>query len=170
MLPILADYLNRLEVVHADMRRTLEGLPQEALDWSPGPDISSIAVLAAHTAGALRYWIGDVAGQAPSGRDRSAEFRTQDVDAAALIVRLDAALDHSRSVLERLALPDLEATRISLRDGKEYTIAWALAHALEHTAVHLGHMHITRQLWDHRETPAPAARPPHTAGEGRSQA
>ena len=158
MLPILADYLNRLEVVHADMKRTLEGLPQEALDWSPGPDINSMAVLAAHTAGALRYWIGDVAGQAPSGRDRPAEFRTQDVDAAALIARLDAALDHSRGVLERLALPDLEAKRISPRDGKAYSVAWALAHALEHTAVHLGHMQITRQWWEQRETPAPAAR------------
>lgn len=149
MLPILADYLNRLEDVHADMRRTLEGLPQEAFDWSPGPDINSLAVLAAHTAGSLRYWIGDVAGQAPSGRDRPAEFRTQDVDAAALIARLDAALDHSRGVLERLALPDLEARRI-LPDGKEYSVAWALAHALEHTAVHLGHMEITRQLWEQR--------------------
>jgi hypothetical protein len=152
MLPILADYLNRLEDVHAGMRRTLEGLPQEAVDWSPGPDINSMAVLAAHTAGALRYWIGDVAGQEPSGRDRPAEFRTKNVDAAELIARLDAAFDHSRGVIERLALPDLEAMRISPRDGKEYGTVWALAHALAHTAVHLGHMHITRQWWEQRET------------------
>jgi len=152
MLPILADYLNRLESLHADMRRTLEGLPQEALDWSPGPDINSIAVLAAHAAGALRYWIGDVAGQAPSDRDRPAEFRMKDVAAAELIARLDAALDHSHGVLERLALADLEAKRISPRDGKEYGTVWALAHALEHTAVHLGQMHITRHWWELRET------------------
>jgi len=27
-------------------------------------------------------------------------------------------------------------------------VAWALLHALDHTAQHLGHMQITRQLWD----------------------
>lgn len=29
-----------------------------------------------------------------------------------------------------------------------HTVAWRLAHALEHTALHLGHMEITRQLWE----------------------
>jgi hypothetical protein len=27
-------------------------------------------------------------------------------------------------------------------------IAWSLLHALEHTALHLGHMQLTRQLWE----------------------
>jgi len=26
-------------------------------------------------------------------------------------------------------------------------VAWALAHALEHTALHLGHIQIGRELW-----------------------
>ena len=29
-------------------------------------------------------------------------------------------------------------------------VAWALLHALEHTAIHLGHMQIMRQLWEQR--------------------
>jgi ankyrin repeat protein len=32
-------------------------------------------------------------------------------------------------------------------------VAWCLAHALEHTALHLGHMQITRQLWEQRGSP-----------------
>jgi len=151
MLPMLKDYFDRLQALHADIQRTIEGLPQDALDWSPGPDMNSLAVLAVHTAGAERYWIGDVAGQDPSGRDRAAEFRTQGMDAAALTARLDAALAHSRAVLEGLTLSDLDALRPSSRDGREYTIAWALAHALGHTAVHVGHMQIIRQLWDQRQ-------------------
>ena len=31
-------------------------------------------------------------------------------------------------------------------------LTWCLAHALEHTALHLGHMQIMRQLWRQRES------------------
>ncbi len=150
MIPLLESYLDRLQALHADVQRTIDGLPQDALDWSPGADMNSLAVLAVHVAGAERYWIGDVAGQEPSGRDRAAEFRTKNVDVSELTARLDAALTHSRGVLDRLILADLEAKRTAPRDGKEYGVTWALAHALEHTAIHLGHMQIVRQLWDQR--------------------
>ena len=150
MLTILAEYLNRLESLHADLSRTFEGLPQETLDWSPATGMNSLAVLAVHTAGAERYWIGEVAGQDPSGRDRAAEFRTRQLTAGALKLRLDSALAHSQAVLEKLSLPDLDATRTAPRDQNQVTVAWALLHALEHTAMHLGHMQIARQLWDQR--------------------
>jgi ankyrin repeat protein len=63
----------------------------------------------------------------------------------------DDALSYSRGVLEQLTLQDLAALRVSPRDGQEFTVAWCLAHALEHMAVHLGHMQIMRQLWDQRQ-------------------
>lgn len=151
MLHMFEDYLDRLQALHADIQRALEGLPQEALDWSPSTDMNSLAVLAVHTAGAERYWIGDVAGQDASGRDRDAEFQTKGLDVAALTARLDAALAHSRSVLDKLTVADMDARRSAPRDGKEYTVAWALLHALEHAAIHLGHMQIVRQLWDRRQ-------------------
>jgi hypothetical protein len=31
------------------------------------------------------------------------------------------------------------------------TAGWALNHALAHTALHIGHAQITRQLWDARQ-------------------
>ncbi len=148
MLPILADYLDRLTTVHKDMNATLRDLPLPALDWSPGPEINSLAVLAAHTAGSERYWIGDAAGQEPSQRDRAMEFKTAGVDAAILIARLDASLTHSQSVLKRLTLADLERITNTTHDDRLVSVAWALQHALEHVSVHLGHMQITRQLWD----------------------
>ena len=152
MLSMLEDYFERLQALHADIERTIEGLPVAALDWMPGPDMNSLGVLTVHVAGAERYWIGDVVGRDPSGRDRAAEFRAYGLDATMLKARLAETLAHSRAVLEGLPLADLEATRVSPRDGREFSVAWCLAHALEHTALHLGHAQITRQLWEQRES------------------
>lgn len=151
MLPILEDYWERLQALHEGIESAIEVLPLAALDWVPGPDMNSLGVLVTHVAGAERYWIGDVAGHDPSGRDRAAEFRTQGADAAALKTRLAETLAHSRAVLEKLTLPDLEARCVSPRDGRRFTVAWSLAHALEHTALHLGHIQLTRQLWHQRQ-------------------
>jgi len=150
MIPALQEYLDRLHSLHAELQRAIEGLPPAALDWSPGPDLNSLAVLAVHVAGAERYWIGEVIGRDPSGRVRAAEFQTQGLSAENLIARLDAALTHSRTVLTTLAPADLDAKRSVPRDGREVSVAWALAHTLEHTAIHLGHLQIMRQLWDQR--------------------
>jgi uncharacterized damage-inducible protein DinB len=155
MLLMLEDYLTLLRALHDQLGRTIEGLPLAALDWSPGPDMNSLSVLIAHTAGAERYLIGDVVGRDPSGRDRDAEFRARGLDAATLSAQLDAALEHSRAVLEHLTLPDLEARRVMpRRDDRQVTVAWALGHALEHAALHLGHAQIVRQLWDQRQSSA----------------
>jgi len=146
-MPILEDYWEQLQTLHEGIERAIEGLPQAAWDWAPGPDMNSLAVLIVHVAGAERYWIGDVAGRDPSARDRAAEFRTRGVDGAVLKRRLTEVLSHSRAVLEKLTLSELEELRVSPRDGRQFTVAWSLAHALEHTALHLGHIQITRQLW-----------------------
>ena len=151
MTEVFVAYLDRLQELHQELNSALGGLPPEALNWSPGPGMNSLAVLAAHTAGAERYWIGDVIARDDSQRDRAAEFRTQAVSARALIDRLDAALAHSRGVVEQLDLAALDERRQSPRDGGEVTVAWALSHALEHTAIHLGHMQIMRQLWEQRQ-------------------
>ena len=151
MVELFAAYLDRLETLHTDMNRAIADLPVEALNWSPKPEMNSLAVLAAHTAGAERYWIGDVIARDGSQRDRAAEFRTQAVSARALVDRLDAALAHSRGVLEQLDLAILDEKRLAPRGGDEVTVAWALTHALEHTAIHLGHMQIMRQLWEQRQ-------------------
>jgi uncharacterized damage-inducible protein DinB len=144
------NYMERLQRLHADVEGAIAGLPQEALDWVPGSEMNSIAVLVVHLTGAERYWIGDVVGREPSGRDRAAEFRVQGLDEAALKRRLDETLAYCRGIVEKLTLQDLEAIRTSPRDGQQFTVAWSLLHTLEHTAIHLGHIQIVRQLWDQR--------------------
>ena len=150
MQPLFESYLDRLQELHDDILQAISRLPQAALDWVPGPGMNSLSVLVVHVTGAERYWVGDVVARDPSDRDRAVEFRVQGLDAATLEKRLGDTLDHTRGVLEELTLQDLETVRVSPRDGREFTVAWALAHALEHTAVHAGHAQITRQLWEQK--------------------
>ena len=69
----------------------------------------------------------------------------------ALRARLADASVYAQNTLTRLTLGDLEQERVSPRDGRMFSVAWALLHALEHTAIHLGHIQITRQLWEQQK-------------------
>jgi uncharacterized damage-inducible protein DinB len=147
-------YLDLLQDCHNGILQALEGLPQDALDWVPGQDMNSINVLLAHITGSERFWIGDMAAQEPSHRDRDAEFRTRGVEADVFRIRLAGNLEYARNVVEKMSLQDLEATRVRPSDGSEFTVAWALMHALEHATSHLGQIQITRQLWEQKENAA----------------
>lgn len=67
-----------LSTLHSAIEKAISDLPDEALDWSPGPGMNSLGVLLAHTLGAERFWIGDVTGGEPSDRVRADEFTTTD--------------------------------------------------------------------------------------------
>ena len=152
MQTFFADYLNLLGDCHNGILEALEGLPPAALDWIPGQDMNSINVLLAHITGSERFWIGDIAAQEPSNRDRDTEFRTHGVEVDVFRKRLADNLEYARTVLDKMSLPDLESARVRHSDGREYTVAWALLHALEHATSHLGQIQITRQLWEQKES------------------
>ncbi len=147
-------FYDQLAQTHSAILQAIDGLPQEALDWEPGPGMNSCAVLVVHTAGAERYLIGEVIGQDPAQRDRDAEFRTRGLDGAALRRRLDEVLAHSRGVLEGLTRDDLDRTCPSPRHRRPFTVASALLYTLDHAATHLGHTQMARQLWEQRQAAA----------------
>jgi hypothetical protein len=141
-------YYDLLNNLYKEMDGLLSGVSQEALDWSPGVDMNSIAVLVAHTSGATRFLIGNMVGGKSFDRIRLAEFETVDVSAEDLSGSMQETMEVCKSVLESLQLGDLLAKRIHPRDGQEHTVAWCLGHALEHFAQHLGHLQITYQMWE----------------------
>ena len=151
MHPLFEDCLDRFKTLLDDFAQAIAGLPQEALDWTPGPDLNSLAVLVVHTTGSARYWVGDVCLGDESERDRDAEFRARGFDEAALRQRLDDTMQYMQSALERLTLDELTELRPAAGRDRKYRVSYALLHALEHTALHVGHAQITRQLWDQRE-------------------
>ena len=153
MLQPFSDYYDRLEDLHATIKDLIKDLSVEALNWQPGPEMNSLAVLVTHLSGSEVFWIGEMAGGVQSDRVRSEEFEVRDLTAEHLISKLEEALAVSQRVLDTLALDDLEVMRTSaVFHDRSFSVAWSLAHALDHTAVHVGHIEITRQLWDMRES------------------
>jgi uncharacterized damage-inducible protein DinB len=141
----------RFHELHTDLLQTIDGLPQEALDWMPGNDMNSINALVAHLTGAERFLIGMVVDEAPI-RDREAEFKTQGLNINELKALITGTDEIVQKVLMRIKLDDLDSKHINPRNQKTITTAWGILHALEHTAIHMGHVQITRQLWEQRST------------------
>jgi hypothetical protein len=142
--------LDQFRELHAVAIKALDVLPADSLDWSPGPEMNSLSILVMHFTGSERYWVGDVVKGDPSFRNREAEFQARGVEAAALKQRITDLDAYEARALETLRVRDLEVHKISPKDGRNVTVAWALLHALEHTAVHIGHIEILGQQWRQR--------------------
>jgi uncharacterized damage-inducible protein DinB len=150
MLSELDNYLQRIEDLRGQVAKLIADLPEEALNWRPieGEDehaTNSLAVLATHVAGAEHFWIGEVLGGRPATRDRDAEFRIEANDAASLVALLEQVGAETREVFACLNADDLDGAR----QARERTIPvrWCILHVIDHTALHLGHMQLTCQLW-----------------------
>ncbi len=158
MLSELDNYLQRIEDLRGQVRSLIADLPAEALNWRPTPPLSSppqaggnegetnsLAVLAAHIAGAEHYWIAEVIGGRPATRDRDAEFAVEAADASELVHRLEAAGAETREIFAALNTAELDGAREAR--GRTVSVRWGILHVIDHTALHLGHMQITYQLW-----------------------
>ena len=150
MPPFFEDLFDRFQELHADAVQAVKGLPDEALDWTPGPEMNSINVLVVHMTGAERYLIEEVVLGEPTGRIREEEFKTQGLSADELIQRLRAADERAHQALGHLTVSALRVMRTSRHSNQKVSVGWALLHALEHTAVHVVHLQLTRQLWEQR--------------------
>ena len=76
------------------------------------------------------------------------ETEYKGVEFGQLATLLDQSLAYASTVLAPLDLDSLAATRVSPRNDHVITVGWSLGHILKHTAIHLGHLHVTRELWE----------------------
>ena len=148
--PVAEAGLRLLRAQEEGFREVLAGLADEAVNWSPGPDTNSIAVLVEHAWGSTQMWTARAAGLEIQ-RDRDAEFRANRgaeelrellARGLARVEELLAAVDPNRYD---------EAIESAVRPGQAktepITRAWCLLHAVEHLSEHLGQAQLTRQLW-----------------------
>jgi uncharacterized damage-inducible protein DinB len=147
----LATYRERIDHLRTQVRELVAGLPVEALNWLPLPAgdredaTNSLAVLAAHVAGSEHFWIGEVVGGRPPTRDRDAEFATRAADSRELVALLDGTAAETAGILSALPLSALDGERQV--EDRRLPVRWCLMHVAAHTALHLGHMQLTYQLW-----------------------
>jgi len=149
--PFFRDFAKQLATLHDGMDAALADLPVEALDYVPGQEMNSLAVLATHVAEAERYWIAAVAGGEATERVREREFQARGQDAETLRGLLADALESSQQVLARLRVDELDRQSASLIHDRTYSMSYALVHGLAPTAEHMGHMQMVRQLWEQRQ-------------------
>ena len=149
MSQFFTDFIEQLTFLHDEIKKELDRLPEEALDWSPADDMNSMAVLIAHLAGAERYWTCDVALGKESDRVRSQEFETKNRSKADLIALLDNTLAEISEVVAQIKIEDLETIRYSSNFREEVSVSMCLLHAMEHTATHVGHIQMMRHYWEH---------------------
>ncbi|MCA1669467.1 MAG: DinB family protein [Thermomicrobia bacterium] len=147
-------FANVLERIARDVIKQLDGLPDTLLNQPvPLPDANTLYAIATHLAGATEFWAVQTASGRDAGRNRLAEFRATG-GGAALINRYERLIAAVHDALDNL--PDAAMNGIPPQPPAEYrstgglgdvlTLRNCLLHAIEHGALHQGHIQITRQL------------------------
>lgn len=137
---ILAQYLE----LNRRLRHVVRSLEVHALDRAPAPGENTIAVLVAHTLGSEVSWLTRASGRTRA-RDRDAEFRVRGQSPDEHVSLIDAVDAELPELVVAAVAAGLE-TAYTLEDGRSWTAARAIAHSLAHTAEHVGHAELTRNL------------------------
>lgn len=117
------------------------------------PESNSAFVLATHLIGSAEYWVLELAGRRDVQRDRPAEFRATG-SRASLVARYQRWMVAMREVLQEVSDEQMEqlvnvvsAYHPTFEASEDpLTLREALLHAIEHCALHQGHLELTRQL------------------------
>ena len=143
-------YIERLRALRADLFKAMDGLDARGLNWKPTRrDTNSAFVLATHLVGSERHWIHRTVGGRAMTRDRDAEFRARGKDTQELRETFAALARESEAILAPLSAADLDAPRETPNYGK-VSARWVVVHMIEHYAEHVGHVALTRQVWEDR--------------------
>jgi hypothetical protein len=149
----LAAYEESIRDRIGQIRACVDGLTAEHLNWRPNfGGANSIWALAEHALGNARAWIVGIAAGNEIGRDRPGEFASSGVDSASLAADIDGIA--ARVIA---ALRDIDPARLDVRltpaqelwgEGPphEISVRDAIVQVIEHLSLHLGHMHVTRDL------------------------
>ncbi len=147
-----AEIARMLEAIGRDVLSELRGLSEHDLNRSlPLPEMNTLFALATHLVGSAEMWVLQMACGRPLARDRDAEFRAAGAyaDLAARYERWIAAIHDALDHLSAAALDapaHTEPGHIPFGAVEPVTARACLLHAIEHSALHWGHIQLTRQM------------------------
>ena len=146
-------YIERLDALRGEVADVVREMDTEELNWTPTPnDTNSPAAIVAHIAGSETFWIHHVVGDTEIHRDREAEFQTRVAAATDLVGLLGKAGEASREVLLKTSEADLASAKTARPGEGPVSLRYAIVHQIEHMAQHLGHLTLTRQLYQASQT------------------
>jgi len=142
------------DVSLAMLRDAIAGLPDEAVQWKPLPEASSMNVLVVHSITSARFFLGCGAGKKTSRRhyleaDRVAAFESRGATTAQLLQAIDEAAVEFRHLLGHApatALAEVIAWPEEYPDER-FTGAECLFRAIGHLREHVGHAQLMHDLW-----------------------
>lgn len=147
MLSQLKTALSIIESQHQEILTLVESVGIEGMNWVPAyKDVNSIYALATHTILSQLWWIKENLHGQMIERDRPAEFTANAQDLVSLKRTYKDVQKLTEEILESLKEDDLQIIR-EVRD-KKVTIEWIVLHVIDHTGLHLGHLQLTKQLWE----------------------
>jgi len=136
------DVLEELAGLHDRLTKAAAGLTPDQLDRVPAEGANSIAVLITHTLGSEADWLSRAAGR-KIVRDRPSEFVTRQKTADDLV----SAIERASKAAPELVGTAIAAGADTVRPGESpRTVSYCLAHVLAHTAEHVGHAEVARQV------------------------
>lgn len=147
MLPELSTACSILETMQSEMQKILEEVGADGMNWTPPfKEVNSLFAIATHANASQLWWIQENLKGQKVKRDRPSEFTARDLNLKRLNNSIKDVQVLTREILEPLKPEDLQ----KLRQVKEksYTVEWIVLHVIEHTATHLGHMQLTKQMWE----------------------
>ena len=145
-------YLKELGILRKQIQDAIQGLNEEAVNWRPLPkDTNSIYAILCHLIGSDKFWVKQIISGEAFTRDREAEFRASG-HLSEVLDRWQKATMANENLLHRLNTSQLGETRTvpTRPEWGSVTVRWCILHLISHYAVHLGHIQLTRQLWDQK--------------------
>jgi hypothetical protein len=148
----IQSYIAEFNSLEEEIHKSIQGLSDEAANWRPLPkDTNSIYAIITHLAGAQSNWIKRVIAGIPVQRDREAEF-TSAGSLSEAVKNWKAVNRECEGVLRKLSQNQLDETRDVSGPFGRVTVRWCILHQIRHYALHLGHIQLTRQLWDNHHS------------------